>query len=52
MLSYDVFLVLSAILALASGHAQLINIQGEPGSPASVGFKGTITTKYENLSVH
>ncbi|SPQ20843.1 c923bebd-149d-41fd-9bca-196491aa9f3c [Thermothielavioides terrestris] len=39
MLSYDVFLVLSAILALASGHAQLINIQGEPGSPASVGFK-------------
>jgi hypothetical protein len=43
------FLVSSSLLALANGHAVILNAQGEDGSPASVGFQGknsTITIRY------
>lgn len=35
MLSY------AACVAVAQAHSQLLNIQGEAGTPASVAFKGT-----------
>lgn len=35
-------LLMTAFVALVHGHAQILNAQGESGSPASVGFQGTI----------
>lgn len=35
-------LSLATLVSLAYGHSQIINAQGIAGSPASVGFLGTI----------
>jgi hypothetical protein len=39
-------LLTAAFASLAYGHSQILNAQGDPNSPASVGFLGmmTITT--------
>ncbi|CCF46235.1 GEgh16 protein [Colletotrichum higginsianum] len=39
MLSFKDIIIASAVLAVARGHAVILNAQGEAGSPASIGFK-------------
>lgn len=34
----------AAFVSLVHGHSQILNVQGDQGSPASVGFLGTMNT--------
>lgn len=40
MISSTKLLSLATLISLVYGHAQILNVQGEAGSPASVGFQG------------
>jgi hypothetical protein len=35
-------LLMTAFVSLVNGHAQILNVQGIAGSPASVGFQGKL----------